>query len=371
MSNTNKEAPPRTEGLGPSQQRKRKTRADFDDAENTHPCFSNLNNTSVALSNIFPRVLADISNVHPNFPSSTVSIGNTPTNAQSSNQTTVSNIGGGSIKRKISATIEVTENTPSMFSRKKRGAKSGVPMYFLLPIHYLFNLEHLLQVVPKGKGKVLAGDNKLTKTITKSCKKTLEAQFDGCVDGNSSSEDDEDQAYQCDYEAEESELYEEQVYDCSSEESDTSDSEPINADPILSTDTSHRSPDVLSKTNTKTASSCTRKTKSASSRKQYELLEKFNTERDSNKLRDEENTFLMRLERLSTKESLPENVEALGGSSPYQIISCPNQINRLFFDFLQIVFTSSRNLGSVRTAMEFCFWSFKSSSGSSFLNKTT
>ncbi|KAL0796796.1 hypothetical protein Bca101_068173 [Brassica carinata] len=344
MSNTNKEAPPRTEGLGPSQQRKRKTRADFDDAENTHPCFSNLNNTSVALSNIFPRVLADISNVHPNFPSSTVSIGNTPTNAQSSNQTTVSNIGGGSIKRKISATIEVTENTPSMFSRKKRA---------------------------KGKGKVLAGDNKLTKTITKSCKKTLEAQFDGCVDGNSSSEDDEDQAYQCDYEAEESELYEEQVYDCSSEESDTSDSEPINADPILSTDTSHRSPDVLSKTNTKTASSCTRKTKSASSRKQYELLEKFNTERDSNKLRDEENTFLMRLERLSTKESLPENVEALGGSSPYQIISCPNQINRLFFDFLQIVFTSSRNLGSVRTAMEFCFWSFKSSSGSSFLNKTT
>ncbi|KAL0885405.1 hypothetical protein Bca101_009387 [Brassica carinata] len=247
MSNTNKEAPPRTEGLGPSQQRKRKRRADFDDAENTHPCFPNLNNTSVPLSNVFPRVLAVISNVHPNLSSSTVSIGNTPTNglvlpqnifvdentlgkrlkstsynlmSQSSNQTTVINIVGGSknvsktLKRKISATIEVTENTPSMFSRKKRGAKSGVltditnvlPTANTLPFQLgtpstSGSCITKISTKAKGKGKVLAGDNKFkTKTITKSCKKTLEAQFDGCVDGNSSSEDDEDQAYQCDYE---------------------------------------------------------------------------------------------------------------------------------------------------------------------------
>ncbi|KAG2298305.1 hypothetical protein Bca52824_034777 [Brassica carinata] len=285
MSNTNKEAPPRTEGLGPSQQRKRKRRADFDDAENTHPCFPNLNNTSVPLSNVFPRVLAVISNVHPNLSSSTVSIGNTPTNdngkqentlgkrlkstsynlmSQSSNQTTVINIVGGSknvsktLKRKISATIEVTENTPSMFSRKKRGAKSGVltditnvlPTANTLPFQLgtpSTSGSCITKISTKGKGKVLAGDNKFkTKTITKSCKKTLEAQFDGCVDGNSSSEDDEDQAYQCDYEGL-------NLYFLT----------------LVLIYWSQRSPDVLSKTNTKTDSSCTRKTKSASSRKQY------------------------------------------------------------------------------------------------------
>ncbi|CAN6929236.1 unnamed protein product [Brassica oleracea] len=111
----------------------------------------------------------------------------------------------------------------------------------------------------KGKGKVVAGDNKLkSNTRTKSCRKTLEPQFDGCLD-DSSSEDEEDQAYDCDYE-EESELYKEQVYDCSSEESDSSDCETISCDPMLSPDTDQRSPNVLpkegcSKTNTKPTSS--------------------------------------------------------------------------------------------------------------------
>lgn len=52
--------------------------------------------------------------------------------AQSSNQTTVSNIIGGSnydstvLKRKRSATIDVTDHTPSTFSSKKRCPKSRV-----------------------------------------------------------------------------------------------------------------------------------------------------------------------------------------------------------------------------------------------------
>ncbi|CAN6862562.1 unnamed protein product [Brassica oleracea] len=52
--------------------------------------------------------------------------------AQSSNQTTVSNIIGGSnnvstiLKRKRADSIDVTDHTPSTFSSKKRGAKSGV-----------------------------------------------------------------------------------------------------------------------------------------------------------------------------------------------------------------------------------------------------
>ncbi|KAF3508721.1 hypothetical protein F2Q69_00003271 [Brassica cretica] len=135
MSNTNKEVPPGSEGLIPAQQRKRKRTANTNDEENTQPCGSNFNNTetSVPLSNVFPRVLADISNIHPNLPSPRVNIGTTPTNdygkhesgqgkrlksssyklmSQSSNQTTVSNIVGGSnydstvLKRKRSATID-------------------------------------------------------------------------------------------------------------------------------------------------------------------------------------------------------------------------------------------------------------------------
>ncbi|KAF3512426.1 hypothetical protein F2Q69_00003267 [Brassica cretica] len=261
MSNTNKEVPPRSEGLIRSQQRKRKRTANTNDAENTPPKSSNFNNTStsVPLSNVFPRVLADISNIHPNLPSSRVFIGTTPTN-ESSNQTTVSNIIGGSnnvstiLKRKRADSIDVTDHTPSTFSSKKRGAKSGVltdvtnvlPTASTLPFQLRTPSTNgscvtKISTKAKGKGKVLDGDNKFkSKTTTKSWRKTLEAQFDGCVNDNSSSEDDEDQAYQCDYE-EESELEREQVYDCSSEESDTD----------------HRSPDVLSKTNTKTASSCT------------------------------------------------------------------------------------------------------------------
>lgn len=50
----------------------------------------------------------------------------------------------------------------------------------------------------------------------------------------------------------------EQLYDCSSEESDTSDSDTISCDPLLSTHT-----------DTKTASSRTRMTKATSSRKQF------------------------------------------------------------------------------------------------------
>ncbi|CAN6982162.1 unnamed protein product [Brassica oleracea var. botrytis] len=286
MSNTNKEVPPGSEGLIRSQQRKRKRTANTNDAENTQPKSSNFNNTStyVPLSNVFLRVLADISNIHPNLPSSRVFIGTTPTNdygkhengqqkrlksnsyklmSESSNQTTVSNIIGGSnnvstiLKRKRADSIDVTDHTPSTFSSKKRGAKSGVLTDVTNVLPTASTLPFQLRTPStnaKGKGKVLDGDNKFkSKTTTKSWRKTLEAQFDGCVNDNSSSEDDEDQAYQCDYEAEESELEREQVYDCSSEESDTD----------------HRSPDVLSKTNTKTASSCTPMTKATSSRKQY------------------------------------------------------------------------------------------------------
>ncbi|CAF2061624.1 hypothetical protein HID58_072245 [Brassica napus] len=298
MSNTHKEVPPGSEGLIPAQQRKRKRTANTSDEENTQPCGSNFNNTetSVPLSNVFPRVLADISNIHPNLPSPRVNIGTTPTNdygkhesgqgkrlksssyklmSQSSNQTTVSNIVGGSnydstvLKRKRSATIDVTDHTPYTFSSKKRCAKSGVLTYItnVLPTASTLPLQlGTPSTNAKGKGKVLAGDNKFkSKTTTKSCRKTLEAQFEGCVNDNSSSEDDEDQAYQCYYQAEESELDKEQVYDCSSEESDTSDCETLSCDP----DTDHRSPNVLSKTNTKTASSCTPMTKATSSRKQY------------------------------------------------------------------------------------------------------
>ena len=166
--------------------------------------------------------------------------------AESSNQTTVSNIIGGSnnvstiLKGKRADSIDVTDHTPSTFSSKKRGAKSGVltdvtnvlPTASTLPfqlrtpstngscvtkistkgkyyksnnyfkifsafsaIGYFFWLE-TRQFSAKGKGKVLDGDNKFkSKTTTKSWRKTLEAQFDGCVNDNSSSEDDEDQAY--------------------------------------------------------------------------------------------------------------------------------------------------------------------------------
>lgn len=52
----------------------------------------------------------------------------------------------------------------------------------------------------KVKGKVDAGVNrsKLMKK-TKSCQKTLERQFESCLDDNSESEVDEDQAYQSGY----------------------------------------------------------------------------------------------------------------------------------------------------------------------------
>ncbi|KAG2278971.1 hypothetical protein Bca52824_061526 [Brassica carinata] len=259
MSNTNKEVPPGSEGLIPAQQRKRKRTANTNDEENTQPCGSNFNNTetSVPLSNVFPRVLADISNIHPNLPSPRVNIGTTPTNgltimgnmsgqgkrlksssyklmSQSSNQTTVSNIVGGSnydstvLKRKRSATIDVTDHTPTL------PLQLGTPST---------NGSCVTKITTKGKGKVLAGDNKFkSKTTTKSCRKTLEAQFEGCVNDNSSSKDDEDQAYQCDYQL-------------------------IKVYTFYYTD--HRSPDVLSKTNTKTTSSCTPMTKATSSRKQY------------------------------------------------------------------------------------------------------
>ncbi|KAF2616592.1 hypothetical protein F2Q68_00038643 [Brassica cretica] len=116
-----------------------------------------------------------------------------------------------------------------------------------------------MNTIDKGKRKVVARDNKLkSNTRTKSCRKTLEPQFDGCLD-DSSSEDEEDQAYDCNYE-EESDLYKEQVYDCSSEESGSSDCETISCDPMLSPDTDQRSPNALpkegcSKINTKPTAS--------------------------------------------------------------------------------------------------------------------
>ncbi|KAJ4873974.1 hypothetical protein Rs2_44260 [Raphanus sativus] len=294
MKNSNKDVPPGSEDLIPTQQRKRKRRSNNNESENSQPCTSNMNNTgtSIPLSKAFPRVLSDISNIHHKIPSSTISIGaNDATDngidengqgkrlkrnshklmSQSSNQTTVSNIVGGSsnvsttLKRKRSATKDVTDHTPSTFSRKKHNAKSGVltDISNVLPTPTTFPGQFgtsstsrscitKISTKAKGKGKVLAGDDKFESiTITNSVRKTLEAQFDGCVDDNPSSEDDEDQPYQCDYE-EESELYNEQVYDCSSEESDTSDSETIGCDPMLSTD-----------------ASCKRMTKATSSRKQY------------------------------------------------------------------------------------------------------
>ncbi|XP_056854768.1 uncharacterized protein LOC130504202 [Raphanus sativus] len=272
MKNSNKDVPPGSEDLIPTQQRKRKRRSNNNESENSQPCTSNMNNTgtSIPLSKAFPRVLSDISNIHHKIPSSTISIGaNDATDngidengqgkrlkrnshksmSQSSNQTTVNNIVGGSsnvsttLKRKRSATKDVTDHTPSTFSRKKHNAKSGVltDISNVLPTPTTFPGQFGTSSTSrssKGKGKVLAGDDKFESiTITKSVRKTLEAQFDGCVDDNPSSEDDEDQPYQCDYE-EESELYNEQVYDCSSEESDTSDSETIGCDPMLSTDAS-------------------------------------------------------------------------------------------------------------------------------------
>ncbi|KAJ4885696.1 hypothetical protein Rs2_35789 [Raphanus sativus] len=294
MSNTNKEVSAGSECLIRPQQRKRKGRANTNDAENTQP------NSSVPLSDIFPRVLTDIST--PNKENgkqqnaqgkrlksnSSNLICNIFICPPSSNQTTQSNIFGGStnvstaLKRKRSATIDVSDHTPSTFSRKKRAPKSGVltditnvlPTSSTMPFQFgtpstTDSCVTKISTKAKGKGKVLAGENKFkSKTITKSCRKTLESQFNGCVHDNSSSEDDEDQTYQCDYE-EESELYTEQVYDCSSEESDRSDSETIREDPMLSEETDQRLPDVLSKTNRKTVSSSTRITKAKSSRKEY------------------------------------------------------------------------------------------------------
>lgn len=82
MTNTNKELPPESEDLIPSQQRKRKRRSNTNESENTQPCSSNFNNnlTFVPLNKAFPRVLSDISNIHPKETSSTLYIGTCPTN---------------------------------------------------------------------------------------------------------------------------------------------------------------------------------------------------------------------------------------------------------------------------------------------------
>ncbi|WZZ88457.1 hypothetical protein YC2023_117036 [Brassica napus] len=251
MTQKNEEVPPGSHDLISSQQRKRKRRADNNESENTQPCGEASNNisTSVPLRKAFTRVLNDISNIPTNLRFSTVSIGTNPTNAQSSNQTTVSNIVGGSnnnketVKRKRSTSIDVTEHTPSSYSSKKKCSKPGV-------LADITNTLPSMLGTPSTSGswkdKVVAEDNKLkSNTRTKKCRKTLEQQFDGCVDDYSSCEDDEDQAFQCDYE-EESELYKEQVYDCSSEESDTSDNETINCNPISKdSNANQRSPDMI------------------------------------------------------------------------------------------------------------------------------
>ncbi|CAF1748470.1 unnamed protein product [Brassica oleracea var. botrytis] len=307
MTQKNEEVPPGSHDLISSQQRKRKRRADNNESENTQPCGEASNNisTSVPLRKAFTRVLNDISNIPTNLRFSTVSIGTNPTNdsgnvkdqkalakrlksnsykfmSQSSNQTTVSNIVGGSnnnketVKRKRSTSIDVTEHTPSSYSSKKKCSKPGVLADITNTLPSMLGTPStsgscISKISTKGKDKVVAEDNKLkSNTRTKKCRKTLEQQFDGCVDDYSSCEDDEDQAFQCDYE-EESELYKEQVYDCSSEESDTSDNETINCNPISKdSNANQRSPDVLSKEgnqeiNTQRTSSCAKMVKRTSS----------------------------------------------------------------------------------------------------------
>ncbi|WZY78963.1 hypothetical protein YC2023_025347 [Brassica napus] len=283
MTQKNEEVPPGSHSLLSSQQRKRKRRADNNESENTQPCGEASNNiTSVPLRKAFTRVLNDISNIPTNLRSSTVSIGTNPANAQSSNQTTVSNSVGGSnnnkatLKRKRSTSIDVTEHTPSSYSSKKKCSKPGVLADITNTLPSMLGTPStsgscISKISTKGKGKVVAEDNKLkSNTRTKRCRKTLEQQFDGCVVDYSSCEDDEDQAFQYDYE-EESELYKEQVYDCSSEESDTSNNETINCNPISKdSDANQRSPDVLSKEgkqeiNTQRTSSCAKMVKRTSS----------------------------------------------------------------------------------------------------------
>ncbi|CAF2143698.1 unnamed protein product [Brassica napus] len=236
MTQKNEEVPPGSHSLLSSQQRKRKRRADNNESENTQPCGEASNNiTSVPLRKAFTRVLNDISNIPTNLRSSTVSIGTNPANdsgnvkdqnalakrlksnsykfmSQSSNQTTVSNSVGGSnnnkatLKRKRSTSIDVTEHTPSSYSSKKKCSKPGVLADITNTLPSMLGTPStsgscISKISTKGKGKVVAEDNKLkSNTRTKRCRKTLEQQFDGCVVDYSSCEDDEDQAFQYDYE---------------------------------------------------------------------------------------------------------------------------------------------------------------------------
>ncbi|KAH0939864.1 LOW QUALITY PROTEIN: hypothetical protein HID58_007325, partial [Brassica napus] len=312
----NEEVPPGSHSLLSSQQRKRKRRADNNESENTQPCGEASNNiTSVPLRKAFTRVLNDISNIPTNLRSSTVSIGTNPANDSGNvkdqnalakrlksnsykfmflndpmlclwkqhNQAIklLNSVGGSNnnkatLKRKRSTSIDVTEHTPSSYSSKKKCSKPGVLADITNTLPSMLGTPStsgscISKISTKGKGKVVAEDNKLkSNTRTKRCRKTLEQQFDGCVVDYSSCEDDEDQAFQYDYE-EESELYKEQVYDCSSEESDTSNNETINCNPISKdSDANQRSPDVLSKEgkqeiNTQRTSSCAKMVKRTSS----------------------------------------------------------------------------------------------------------
>ncbi|KAF2537056.1 hypothetical protein F2Q68_00020737 [Brassica cretica] len=237
--------------------------------------------------------------------------------SQSSNQTTVSNIVGGSnnnketLKRKRSTSIDVTEHTPSSYSSKKKCSKPGVLADITNTLPSMLGTPStsgpcISKISTEGKGKVVAEDNKLkSNTRTKKCRKTLEQQFDGCVDDYSSCEDDEDQAFQCDYE-EESELYKEQVYDCSSEESDTSDNETINCNPISKdSNANQRSPDVLSKEgnqeiNTQHTSSCAKIVKRTSSSAQMMKPTSSRKSRDSGNVKDQ-NALAKRLKSNSYK----------------------------------------------------------------------
>ncbi|KAG2314865.1 hypothetical protein Bca52824_017987 [Brassica carinata] len=129
--------------------------------------------------------------------------------SQASNQTTMSNIIGGSdstsatLKRKRSTKADVPDSTPTSFSGKKRCSKQAV----LSDITNICSTSSTLppklrthftsgscvsKISTNGKGKLK------TNTRTKSCRKILEPQFNGYVD-DSSSEDEEDQAYQYDY----------------------------------------------------------------------------------------------------------------------------------------------------------------------------
>lgn len=67
MRNTNKEVPSGRKNLLSAQNRKRERTPNTNESENTLTRTANMNNitTSVSLSKLFPRVLSDISNIHP------------------------------------------------------------------------------------------------------------------------------------------------------------------------------------------------------------------------------------------------------------------------------------------------------------------